>query len=149
MHFGEDPFSYLKVLRIPIYREGFKTHKEEIENFINVLFDDSCLISKVTRLQYWLEFMAEASFWKNSYRSPALDKWISWNIILLIEIVHRTSRTSSYLQWHRFRDNGQDLVQDFVGQLLGVGTRSQLGEPGVVFQCTGDIIVTISECFKH
>ena len=52
MHFGEDPFSYLKVLRIPIYREGFKTHKEEIENFIYVLFDDSCLISKVTRLQY-------------------------------------------------------------------------------------------------
>ena len=35
------------------------------------------LMSKVTRLQYWLECMLDDSFWKNSDRSPALDRWIS------------------------------------------------------------------------
>ena len=39
-----------------------------------------------------------------------------------------------FLEARGLRHNGQDLVDDVAGQLGGVGTRSQLGEPGVVLE---------------
>ena len=39
-----------------------------------------------------------------------------------------------FLETRGLRHNGQDLVDDVSGQLGGVGTGSQLGEPGVVLE---------------
>ena len=105
------------------------------------------LMSKVTRLQYWLVFMAVASFWKKSCFNPALDKWISCKHEKLINWSFNYIQCPSWrldkqnfphLERHGLADHGEYLVQHLAAQLLRVVAGSELGEPGVVLQGADD-----------
>ena len=97
------------------------------------------LISNVTRLQYWLVCIDAANFWKNSERRPALERWISWKVSSRVTNFLKVILLKGFkvhLQWHWLGDHREDLIKDIIGELLTTGTRSELGEPGVMFQST-------------